>query len=65
LIINHICPYWLSRKYSIIYLTNENPFERRRFVAPSIIILGDNVQRSVKCKLDFDESKLISKQKPS
>jgi hypothetical protein len=34
-------------------------------VVPLVIIPRDNVQRSVKHKLDFDESKSISKQKPS
>ncbi len=32
-------------------------------VAPPTIIPNDNVQHSVKCKLDFDESKLNIKQK--
>jgi hypothetical protein len=34
------------------------------FVVPLKIILNDNVQQSVKCKLNFVESKTISKQKP-
>jgi hypothetical protein len=35
------------------------------FIAPSIIIPNDNVQWSVKHKLDFVESKSNFKQKPS
>jgi hypothetical protein len=34
------------------------------FIAPLTIIPNDNVQWNVKCKLDFVESKSISKQKP-
>jgi hypothetical protein len=33
-------------------------------VVPSTSIASDNVQHIVKHKLDFDESKSISKQKP-
>jgi hypothetical protein len=37
----------------------------KTFVTPLTIIPNDNVQWNVKCKLDFVESKSISKQKPS
>jgi len=39
--------------------------EGKTFITPLTIIPNDNVQWSVKCKLDFVESKSISKQKPS
>jgi hypothetical protein len=37
----------------------------KALVAPTTIIPNDNVQWSVKCKLDFVEKKSISKPKPS
>jgi hypothetical protein len=42
----------------------ETSLKGEAFIAPSTIIPYDNVQWSVKCKLDFVESKSISKQKP-
>jgi hypothetical protein len=43
----------------------ETSLKGEAFVTPLTIIPNDNVQRSVQCKLDFVESKSISKQKPS
>jgi hypothetical protein len=42
----------------------ETSLKGEAFVAPLTTIPNDNVQQSVKCKLDFVESKSIPKQKP-
>jgi hypothetical protein len=64
LIIDHICLCWLSKRHPTIYPTSKNQFEGQGLVTPSVIIPSDNVENNVKRKLDFDESKSISKQKP-
>jgi hypothetical protein len=56
-------PLLVSRKHPTIYPTSKNQFERQGLVTPSVIIPSDNVEHNVKHKLDFDESKSISKQK--
>jgi hypothetical protein len=42
----------------------ETSLKGEAFIAPSMIIPNDNVQWNVKRKLDFVESKSISKKKP-
>jgi len=48
-----------SHKQKLVNLNGEV------LVTPSTIILNNNFQRSVNCKLDFVESKSIFEQKPS
>jgi len=64
--------FWLSPTFALIGFQEdikkfipqvETSLKCEGLIAPSAIIHCDNVLRSVKCKLDFDESKSISKQK--